>query len=726
MPTQNSGESEVWSGASEWEPGGSLKKANQVDDWIAIGTEGIITVFSGKVELGQGVRTALAQIVADELDVSFERIRMVMGDTARTPDEGFTAGSTTIRLGGFALRHASAEARAALLELASERLDAAVDELVVRDGVVSVSHHPECTITYTELMGGKKFNRKIMGRAPLKKPADYRVVGQPIQRVDIPRKVTGAAIYIQDVRVPGMLHARVVRPPSPGAKFVSMDASAAQNARVVRLGNFIGVVAEREEDAVNAAKQLKVKWRATARLPSMENFAKYIQQQSTQDEIVVAEGKVDAALRRAVKRIKATYYQPFQAHASIGPACAVADAQSDRAIIWSNSQGVFAVRDALADLLEMSPEKIQVIHVEGAGSYGHNGSDDVTADAAILSREVGKPVRVQWSREDELAWEPYTPAMVMQVRGGVDKYGNVVAWSYEVWTPSHVTRARNKSGLIAGQLIFGKPAPPPPWFGGGTRNAPTNYTFPHQRVTAHWLKRLPLRTSAMRALGGTANTFANESFMDELANAAKIDPLEFRLRHLTDPRAHAVLKAAAERAGWGDSLSKDEGRGIAYAQYENDEAYVAMVAHVHVNRQSGEVRVTRIVVAHDCGLIINPDGLKNQIEGNVIQATSRALKEQVTWDSAASRITSVDWEAYPILKFSEVPEIEVALINHPDQPAVGAGEPSTIVAAAAIANAIFAATGARVREIPFTPRRIKAVLAEKVTTRRTRAKRRTK
>ena len=708
MAAKQSGEKEVWSGASEWDEGGALKKANQVDDWIAIAPDGIVTVFSGKVELGQGVKTALAQIVAEELDVPFERIRMVMGDTARTPDEGFTAGSTTIRLGGFALRHASAEARRALLELASERLDAALDELVVRDGAISVSHHPSRTITYAELMGGKRFKRKITGKASLKRPEDYRIVGKAVPRVDIPRKVMGASNFIQDVRVPGMLHARVVRPPSPGAQLESIDESSAQEAQVVRLGNFVGVVAEREEQAVRAAKQLKVEWRETARLPAMQEFASYIQRQPTEDEDLVEEGKVDAALKRAATRVEATYYQPFQAHASIGPSCAVADVQTDRAIVWSNSQGVFALRGALADLFQMSPAKVQVIHVEGAGSYGHNGSDDVAADAVVLSRAVGKPVRVQWTREDEFAWEPYAPAMVMQVHGGLDKRGKVIAWTYNVWTPSHVTRARGKSGLLAGQLIFGDPPPRPQWFGGGDRNAPTNYAFRNQRVTAHWLTGLPLRTSAMRSLGGAANTFANESFMDELAVAAKIDPLEFRLRHLTDPRAHEVLKTATQRAGWGSPLPADEGRGIAFVQYENDEAYVATVAHVHVNRASGAVRVKRIVVAHDCGLIINPDGLRNQIEGNVIQSASRALKEQVTWNESC--ITSVDWESYPILKFSEVPEVEIALINRPNEPAVGAGEPSTVTTAAAIANAIFAATGARVREIPFTAKRVKAAM----------------
>ena len=708
MAAKQSAEKEVWSGASEWDEGGALKKANQVDDWLAIGSDGVVTVFSGKVELGQGVKPALAQIVAEELDVPFERIRMVMGDTARTPDEGFTAGSTTIRLGGFALRHASAEARRALLELASDRLDAALDELVVRDGVISISHHPARTITYADLMGGKRFKRKITGKAPLKRPEDYRVVGKPVARVDIPRKVMGASNFIQDVRMPGMLHARVVRPPSPGAQLESIDESSVQDARVVRLGNFVGVVAEREEHAVRAAKQLKIKWRETARLPSMEDFPAYIRRQPTEDEVVVEEGDVESALRRAATRVEATYYQPFQAHASIGPSCAVADVQADHAVVWSNTQGVYPLRGALADLLQMPPAKMQVIHVEGAGSYGHNGSDDVAADAVVLSRAVGKPVRVQWTREDEFAWEPYAPAMVMQVRGGLDKQGKVIAWAHDVWTPSHVVRARVKSGLLAGQLIFGEPPPRPQWFGGGDRNAPTNYAFRNQRVMAHWLAGLPLRASAMRSLGGAANTFANESFMDELAAAAKIDPLEFRLRHLTDPRALKVLKTAAQHAGWGTPLPSDEGRGIAFTQYENEEAYVATVAQVHVDRTSGAVRVKCVVVAHDCGLIINPDGLRNQIEGNVIQSTSRALKEQVTWDE--SRITSVDWESYPILKFSEVPDVEVVLINRPDEPAVGAGEPSTVTTAAAIANAIFAATGARVREIPFTPKRVKVAM----------------
>jgi nicotinate dehydrogenase subunit B len=697
------------SGSSTWTEAGALEKANQVDQWLAIELDGTVTVFSGKVELGTGVETALAQIVAEELDVPFERVRMVMGDTARTPDEGYTAGSKTIRFGGFALRQASAEARQALLEMASDRLDAALDELVVRDGVISVSHHPMRTITYAELIGGKRFGRAITGKAPLKRPEEYRVVGKPVLRVDIPRKFTGLPSFVHDLRLPGMRHGRVVRPPSPGAQLVSLDDTAVPDARVVHRGNFAGVVSEREEQAVRAAQQLKVEWRETARLPELQDLPAYIRSQPARDTTVVDEGNVESAFPGASRRVQAVYHQPFQAHASIGPSCAVADVQADHAVIWCSTQGVYPLRGALADLLEMPPEKVRVNHVEGPGSYGHNGADDVAADAAILSQAVGQPVRVQWSRQDEFVWEPYAPAMLMEVRGGLDTQGNVIAWAYDVWTPSHVARSRVKGQLLAGQLVSGQPSPPAQWFGGGDRNAPTNYVFPNQRVMVHWLARLPLRTSSMRSLGAAANTFANESFMDELAATAHIDPLEFRLRHLTDPRAVEVLKTAAGRAGWGTPLPPNQGRGLAFAQYENDEAYVATVAQVQVDRASGEVRVQRVVVAHDCGLVINPDGLRNQIEGNVIQATSRALKEQVTFDK--SRITSVDWDTYPILKFSEVPDVETVLLNRPEQPAVGAGEPATITTAAAIANAIFDATGARVRQVPFTPTRIRTALS---------------
>src|SRR5512137_1411281 len=422
---------------SQWVEGGVLAQANQVDDWIAIAPDGGVTVFSGKVELGTGVKTALAQIVAQELDVPFERIKMVMGDTALTPDEGYTAGSTTIQFGGFALRQASAEARQALLELASDRLDAAIEELIVRDGVIRVSHHLDRTITYAELLGGKKFQRRITLKAPLKRPEEYRIVGQPIPRSDLPRKISGSASFVHDMRLLGMLHARVVRPPSPGAKLVSLDESSVSDVRVVHLGNFVGVVAEREEQAVRAAQQLKVTWRTTTHWPEQADLYSYIRSQPTTDNVLVEEGKVDAAFKRAATRLTATYAQPFQAHASIGPSCAVADVQADRGVICCSTRGVYPLRDELADLLQMRPEQVRVIFVEGSGSYGHTGSEDAAADAAVLSQAVGRPVRVQWSREDEFAWEPFAPAMEMEVRGGLDKGGKVVALAYDVWTPPH-------------------------------------------------------------------------------------------------------------------------------------------------------------------------------------------------------------------------------------------------------------------------------------------------
>ncbi len=694
--------------SSTWTETGAIENENQVDSWLAIAPDGTVTAFSGKVELGTGVETALAQIVADELDVPFERVKMVMGDTRRTPNEGYTAGSGTIRNGGYALRQASAEARRALLEMASDRLDAALDELDVRDGVVAVKHYTTRSITYAELMGGKRFNREITGNAPVKRPQDYRVVGQPVQRVDLVRKFAGAPSFVQDLRLPGMLHGRVVRAPSPDARLVSLDPNSVRHAQVVHIGNFVAVVSEREEEAIRAAKELALKWEEKPTLPRMENLYDELRREPVTDEVVTEEGKVDAALKRAQTRLSAEYHQPYQAHASMGPSCAVADFHDNQMTVWCSTQGPYPLREAIADLLQMPQDQVQVIHVEGAGCYGHNGFDDVAADAAVLSREMGKPVRVQWSRQDEFLWEPYSPAMVLDMRGGLDAQGKIVAWEYQCWSPTHAARARSGQDLLAGELMSGQPRGPRMFFLGGDRNAPTNYRLPNQRVTMHWIQRSPLRASAMRSLGAFANTFANESFMDELAAAAHADPLEFRLRHLDDPRGIDVLQAAAQHANWGAPLPNGEGRGIAFAVYENEEAYLATVAHLRVDAATGDLRVLRVVVAHDCGLVINPNGLQNQIEGNVVQGMSRALKEAVQFDEM--RITSVDWDTYPILKFDEVPEIEVVLLNRPEERAVGAGEPGSITIAPAIANAIYAATGARVREIPFTPKRIRAAM----------------
>jgi nicotinate dehydrogenase subunit B len=693
---------------SQWSEIGALAVADQVDDWLRIELDGTVTVFSGKVELGTGVKTALAQIVAEELDVEFDQVHMVMGDTGAVPDEGITAGSTTLQIGGFALRKAAAEARLALLEMASDRLDALVDELAVEGGVVQVAADPVRSLTYAELIGGRKFNRRINLETRVKPPGDYRVVGQPLPRLDLPAKVTGQAGYVHDIRLPGMWHARLVRPPSPGAHFVSVDASSVHGAEVIRIGDFLAVAAEHEHDAVQAAEALVAAWQEPPPRPGMNELAGFIQASPTRVQTTLEAGEPDAVLETRGRRLAATYTQPFQAHASIGPSCAVADIRPDGGTVWSSTQGPYPLREALADLLGLPEEGLRVVYAEGSGSYGHNGADDATADAAVLSRELGRPVRVQWSRRDEFLWEPYAPAMVMALAAALDSDGRLLAWTHDVWSPTHGNRPRAASQLLAGQLAYGLVPPAVEWFGGGDRNAPVDYQIPNQRVTAHWLPALPFRTSSMRTLGSMANVFANESFLDESAGAAGSDPLEFRLNHLTDERASQVLTVAAEAAGWGAPLPANSGRGLAFARYDNDAAYVATVAQVHVDPATGRVKVNSLTTALDCGLIVNPDGLRNQAEGNLVQSLSRAMLEQITFDS--HRITSADWDSYPILKFSDLPEIEVILINRPDQPLAGAGEPTTVCTAPAVANAIFAACGARVRDIPLSPERVLAAL----------------
>jgi nicotinate dehydrogenase subunit B len=681
-----------------------------LDDWIAIDPDGMVIAYSGKVETGTGVRTALAQIVAEELEVALDQVRLVMGDTGLAPDEGYTAGSMTVRMGGGQLRTAAAEARLALMERAADRLGASVGRLEARAGVIRVREAPERHVSYGDLQGGRTFGRQISGTAPLKRPQEYGVVGADAKRVDLVGKFTGAPSFVHDLRLPGMLHGRVARARRPGARVLAVDAGAVRDAEIVRKGNFIGVVAEREEQAIKAASQLSVTWEESADLPPVESLYEWMRAQPTTDHVVAESGDAENTLRQAAKRLHAIYEQPFQAHASIGPSCAVASEQDGMLTIWASSGGVYPLRGALADLLGISADHIRVIHLEGSGAYGQNGSEDVAADAALLAHEVGRPVRVQWSRRDEFIGEPKAAAMVMEATAGLDEDGRIVAWRYDVWSPSHTNRPRTALGLLAGcEAREQAPQLAAPYFMGGARNAPTNYALANQRVMIHSLAEAPLRTSSMRSLGGAGNTFANESFMDELAYAAEMDPLAFRLRHLDDPRGRAALEAAAQRAGWGDSLPAGEGRGISFACYENDQAYVAMVAHVAVDEATGALRVRRIVVAHDCGLIVNPDGVRNQVEGNVIQALSRALKEEVRFDAGGQ--TTVDWEGYPLLTFSEAPEVEIVLVNRPDEPTLGAGEPATVTVAAAVANAVYAATHARLRRVPFTPDRVRAAKA---------------
>ncbi|HTE46770.1 MAG TPA: molybdopterin cofactor-binding domain-containing protein [Gemmatimonadaceae bacterium] len=706
------GAHKVLDAAAAYVPSHLPPAANQLDSWLVVAADGSVTVFCGKVELGTGVSTALRQIVAEELDVPFERITWVQGDSDRTVDQGSTVGSQSVKRGGAQLRQAAAEARAALLELASAKHGVPATSLVVSNGSITVSGSTNNSVTFGDLIGGKRFDRAVTGKATVKRPSEYKVVGKPVLRVELPAKMTGRHVYVHDVRVAGMVHGRVVRPASIGAKLLAVDDSALRDipgARVVRKGDWLAVVADREEDAIRAARALKATWNDSAGLPAMDALHDTLMKIPATDRVVTDSTEVPAAIARAAKTVKARYRWPYQMHASIGASCAVADVTRDSATIWSSTQGPHTLKAAIADLLSVPADGVHVIWTEGSGCYGHNGSDDTAADAALLSQAVGKPVRVQWSRADEHGWEPKGVAMVMDIAAGLDENGRIVGWDYAVWTPTHSNRPSGQAGgsasFVAAQLNGATPTSRPGT--GGDRNARNTYSTGATRVVAHLLQSSPIRTSSMRGLGSPQNSFANESFMDEVAIAAGADPVDFRVRHLTDPRAIAVVRAVARLAGWTtrapqskEKLANAHGRGVAFVQYEGTEAYVAAIVDVDVNEADHLVRVTRVCVAHDCGLIVNPNGLRNQIEGNVIQAISRTLKESVTFDR--SRVTSLDWRSYPILTFAEVPEsIEIDLIDHPELPSVGAGEAATSPIPAAIANAIFDATGKRLRDVPL-------------------------
>jgi nicotinate dehydrogenase subunit B len=737
------------------EPG--VPAGEELDSWLAIDNEGMVTLFSGKVELGTGVQTALAQIVAEELDVPVARVRVIQGETGRVPNQGTTAGSKTIQVGGVQIRKAAAAARTALLELAAAHFrekSGAADlagsgaGLTVSNGVVSLAQAPNGAsgaaatawrVSYAELIGDKKFTRRVPLNVAVKPPAQYTIVGKPVPRIELPAKVFGTHEYVHNIRVPGMLHGRVIRPAAIGATVESIDEAAVRALpgfiSVVHRGNFVGVVAEREEQAIAMAAKLAgggIKWSASAApLPDIAKLEQTIRATPGNDRELTNAGPgaaaIDAAFDGAKTKLTATYSTPFQSHGSIGPSCAVADVRDGNATIWSGTQGAYSLRSAVADLLGMPTDRVRVVWTEASGCYGHNGADDVAADAALMSQVVGKPVRVQWSRQDELGWDPKGPAMVMDVRGGLDAQGQVVAWDYKVSTPTHVTRPGSNAGGAATNLLTAQLArqqPPRLGTGGGDRNARHSYEFPNNRVAVRWLEQSVIRPSALRGLGAPANVFAIESFVDELAAAAQVDPVQFRLRSLKDPRAIAVVERVAELAQWkakpkartstvkSAKASADlaTGRGMAFLQYENENTYVATVAHVSVHRRTGAIRVTHVFVAHDCGLIINPDGLRNQIEGGTIQTISRTLKERVAWDR--NGVTTVDWASYPILTFADVPEsIAIALIDHPELPALGAGEAAACGVPAAIANAVFDAIGVRLRHIPFTPDRVKGALA---------------
>jgi CO/xanthine dehydrogenase Mo-binding subunit len=707
----------------------SLERNPDLDTWLRIDAAGTVTVFTGKVELGQGITTALARIAADELDVALARVRVHTADTAEGPNELLTVGSNSLEDSGTALRIAAAEARAQLLGLAAAELGAPVAELEVEDGTIRAPGVARTT-SYFELFGGRRFERRITGDARPKRPAEYRILGRPGERLGMEDIVTGRTVYVQDLRVPGMLHARVLRPPSSGAELVALDDSEVRRLpgveAVVRDGSFVAVVAAKASQAVAALERLRgaARWSEEPRLPEQAQLFATMRAAQPQSFPVIDGTPVEAPVPAiatppgAVHTLRASYTRPFQMHGSIGPSAALARELDGQLTVWTSSQGVSVLRMALAQALGIDAERVRLIHVEGPGCYGHNGSDDVALDAALLARALpGRAVHVQWTRADEHAWEPYGAAMIIDLQASLDASGLVVDWNHDVRSFTHVSRPMphgpRTSGLIAAwhrAAPLARPTPRPmlAYHMGIHRNADPLYAFPRRRVVKHFLAGSPFRTSSLRGLGAYANVFAIESFIDELAAAAAQDPLAFRLRQLGDPRARDVLAAVAERFGWQPAprpARGGRGRGLAFGRYKNQKSWCAVAVELTVDDASAAIRLERAAIAADAGQIVDPEGLVNQLEGGFVQAASWALREEVTFDR--TRVTSTDWQSYPILRFGEVPAIETVLVDRPGEPWLGAGEASVGPTAAAIANAIFDATGLRVRDLPLTPRRLR-------------------
>ncbi len=684
-----------------------------------------MTAYNGHVDLGTGIRTALGQIVAEELDVSFARVVVVLGDTSLVPNQGATIASETIQITAVPLRKAAAQARQFLIARAAERLELAVADLRIEDGLIRGKDNR--SVSYGELIGEETIRLELADTTPVKATDAYTIVGQSVPRVDLPAKATGELVYVHDVRIPGMLHGRVVRPPYAGVdagafvgtSLIAVDESSVRDipgvVAVVRIGDFVGVIAEREENAVKAASQLKVSWRPTPNLPDLKDIATALRANPSQPRTLLDKGAVDEAIAGAARPMPRSYVWPYQMHASIGPSCAVADYTDGQIRVWSGTQNPHILRADLALLLERSETDIEVIRLEAAGCYGRNCADDVTADALLLSRAVGRPVRVQLTREQEHAWEPKGTAQLMSVNGGLNADGSAAAYDFATRYPS------NGAPTLA-LLLTGRISPEPAVIEMGDRTAIPPYDYDHMRVVAHDMPPI-VRASWFRGVSALPNTFAHESYIDELATEAGVDPIDYRLRYLKDQRAVDLVNAVAERAGWTPRPVRQEkaaegdvvhGRGFAYALYVHSKfpgygaAWSAWIADVAVNKSTGEVSVTRVVAGQDSGLMINPDGVRHQIHGNVIQSTSRALMEEVSFDRHA--VTAREWGTYPIIPFPDVPRIDVLMLPRPDQPPLGVGESASVPSAAAIANAIFDATGVRFREPPFTPERILAGL----------------
>ncbi len=720
---------------------------DDLDAWIAIRADGGVTAYTGKCELGHGLYTAQTQLIAEELGVAFDRVTLIQCDTELTPDQGTTSGAQShpANFNRANLALAAATAREALVARAANELGAAADELEIENGVVRVVSEPERQVGYGALIGGRAFAMTLDPAAQRKHPGTWTVLGQPLPRVEIPDIAAGRFEYVHNVRVDGMLHGRVVRPPVVGATVIDVNRSSVQGmpglVRVVTRNNFVGVVAEKTWQAVQAAERLEVSWSTPdAPLPAQEGYHDGLRNRTaTRDTLIVDSRDVDGNLAGAATRIEATYRYPYQMHASIGSACAVAEVRETSATVWSATQAVYPLRNTVGMVLGLDPQNVRVIFRMGAGCYGVNGADTVSYDAALLSQAVGRPVRVQLSRKDEMAWENYGNAFVIDQRAGLNGGGGIVAWDHESWSPNRGSRPRmDRPGNVVTGFLAGfepapfaarSPAPQPANFNNGSNGAPSYVTgevrgvqggtgtIRSQRVLTHTVPS-PFFTGPLRSPARLQNTFAHESFMDEIAASIQADPVAYRLRHLRDPRLIEVVEAAAARANWVARPSPEagnprtgvvSGRGISCVFYEGDNGYCAMVAEVEVDQDAGAVEVRRLTIANDSGPISNPDGLRNQLEGGALHGISRTLLEEVTWDG--EKITSIDWRTYrPLYLGAAVPEIQTVLIDRTEGEAMGAGETAVTVVAGAVANAIFDATGVRLRQVPFTPERVRAGL----------------
>lgn len=682
----------------------SLPDSNHIDAWLRLNDQGQATLLTGKIELGQGIRTALMQIAAEELDININRIKIIIADTEQTPNEGYTVGSGSIENSGMSIRRAAAEARYRLIKMAAAKLQLPIDTLQVKDGLIYNKSNSNLAISYWSLLQGKTVSGEITGDAPIKNSTDYTIIGKSVPREDLKSIVTGGLYYVQDLRFPNMLHARVVRPPSYDAELISFPQKQIEMMNdirsVIRKGNFLAVVAKEEYQAINAWEILRSRsqWREKKLVPNQRDLFEDMLQ-------------YDGAIKRVAKKgpaatpsnlLEATYTRPYHMHGSIGPSCALAHWGANKLTIWTHSQGVYPLRESISDLLQIPQEAIHIIGVPGSGCYGHNGADDVAADAALIARQVpDTTIRLQWMREDEHLWEPYGSAMRLHLKAKLSPDGDIIFWQSDLWSDTHSIRPRGDASLLlAAQHSSPKKEDERKDVSGGAyRNAIPLYKIDQLEITAHAYQG-PLRTSALRSLGAYANIFALESFIDELAYSIKQDPFMFRLKHLTDSRAIAVIQAVCDKVNWDKRDEKTAiGFGLAFAQYKNQAAYFAVVAEVLVDRNNRTFKVTKLTGAIDAGQTINPDGLKNQTEGGMIQSASWTLFEEVRYSE--NGIQSHSWESYPIMRFSDIPETEVVIIDRPQEKPMGAGEAAQGPTAAAIANALFAATGTRVRNLPL-------------------------